>query len=487
MNILYIDIDSLRADHLGCYGYSRNTSPVMDSLAARGVRFENVYVSDAPCLPSRTALWSGRNGRHTGVINHGGTAAEPFIEGPGRGFRDYFGFHSWMRKMRELGYYTATISSFGERHSAWHWYAGFNEIFNPGKGGLETADEVSAQAISWLGQNSLRESWFLHVNMWDPHTPYITPDSFGNAFKDEPLPAFYTEQLRQRSWNGYGPHSAQEPHHYDALPEYARNGKMPVQLDSMNAVKQWIDGYDTGVRFADYHIGRMLEELERRGLLDNTAVMISADHGENLGELNVWGDHQTADQPTSRVPLIVSWPGYREGSRVDAGLHYHFDWAATTIELAGGEVPSLWDGKSFAAEFKNTAEVSRPYLVLSQGAWSCQRSVRFDNYICLRTYHSGLKQLDPVMLFNIKSDPHEQNNLAGELPEVVNRAMKYLEEWEKQMAATSNGHPDPMQTVLSEGGPFHARGYLSTYLTRLRETGRAHHADALERAHAATS
>ncbi len=81
MRILMIDIDTLRPDHLGCYGYHRNTSPNIDRVASQAVRFENNYVSDAPCLPSRSALWSGRSGFHTGVINHGGMAADPFIEG----------------------------------------------------------------------------------------------------------------------------------------------------------------------------------------------------------------------------------------------------------------------------------------------------------------------------------------------------------------------------------------------------------------------
>ena len=90
MRIIYIDIDCLRPDHLGCYGYHRDTSPTIDRLAAGGVRFENCYVPDAPCLPSRSALWSGRCGFHTGVVGHGGTAADPFVEGPTRGFRDLF-------------------------------------------------------------------------------------------------------------------------------------------------------------------------------------------------------------------------------------------------------------------------------------------------------------------------------------------------------------------------------------------------------------
>ena len=74
MRIIYIDVDSLRADHLGCYGYHRNTSPNIDAIARRGVRFSDCWASDAPCLPSRTALYSGRFGIHTGVVGHCGTA-----------------------------------------------------------------------------------------------------------------------------------------------------------------------------------------------------------------------------------------------------------------------------------------------------------------------------------------------------------------------------------------------------------------------------
>ena len=100
MRILYLDLDTLRPDHLGCYGYHRNTSPTIDSVAAEGVRFDNYYCSDAPCLPSRAALMSGRHGIHNGVVNHGGTHADPRLEGRSRQFRDRANFDNlpaWLR------------------------------------------------------------------------------------------------------------------------------------------------------------------------------------------------------------------------------------------------------------------------------------------------------------------------------------------------------------------------------------------------------
>src|SRR5438876_12042319 len=237
MRVLYIDIDSQRPDHLGCYGYHRNTSPNIDRIAAQGVRFDNYYVSDAPCLPSRTAMWSGRFGFHNGVINHGGVAADPFLEGKGRSFRSLLGRTNWMGCLRQLGHKTATISPFGERHSAWHWYAGWNEIFNTGQGGIERADEIAQVALDWIAKNARAENWFLHVNMWDPHTPYRTPESWGNPFKDSPLPAWLSEDVRRQHWNSGGPHSAREICGYDDA-ENATWPQQPVRADSMNEVRR---------------------------------------------------------------------------------------------------------------------------------------------------------------------------------------------------------------------------------------------------------
>lgn len=484
MRILYIDIDSQRPDHLGCYGYHRDTSPNLDRIAAQGVRFENVHVTDAPCLPSRTALWSGRHGIHTGVINHGGVAADPFIEGIERGFRSRLGTTSWMHCLRQAGYKTATISPFGERHSAWHWYANFNEIHNTGKGGMERADEVSPVALDWIARNGRADNWFLHLNVWDPHTPYRTPAEYGDPFADQPLPAWLTEEVRQAHWAGVGPHSAREIPGYDDA-ENPRFPRQPARADSMDAVRAMFDGYDTGVRYADEHIGRVLNALADQGVLDETAIVISADHGENLGELNIYGDHQTADQITTRVPLIVRWPGVTDAQagRVDRGLHYHFDFAATMIELAGGKVPPLWDGQGFASAFQKGETAGRDHLVVSQGAWSCQRSVRWGDWLCVRSYHDGHHGFPDVMLFNVAEDPHEQNDLALERPDLAREALGRLDDWLGQMMRTATHPQDPMWTVLREGGPLHTRGQLPKYLERLRATDRAAWADRLAARH----
>jgi choline-sulfatase len=487
MRLLYIDVDSLRRDRLGCYGYHRDTSPNIDALARDAVRFTNVYVSDAPCLPSRTALWSGRTGIHTGVVNHGGVAAQPFMQGPDVGDRaNVFTTTGWMRTLADLGMKTATVSPFAQRHAAWHWYAGYNEIVNTGKYGDELADDIVPVALDWLDRNGTAENWFLHVNLWDPHTPFRTPASFGEPFAGQPLPEWLTAEVWERSWNGFGPHSPQEPNWFFGDVN-ARFPRQPDQIDSMDAVRQWVDGYDTGIRYADAGVGKIFAKLKALGIFDETIIVVGADHGENIGELNVWGDHQTADHITCNVPLIIRYPGFSTVARVDNALHYHFDWAATIVELLGGSVPANWDAVSFAPAFRDGEDAGREFLVTSQGAWACQRGVRFvhrgQSYLFLRTYHDGFKELEPVMLFNLEDDYHLQHDLALIAPEIVVIAQSLLEHWLAGQMATSEVDVDPLMTVLREGGPFYTRGYLSRYLERLEVTGRGEHARRLAQIH----
>lgn len=483
MRILYIDIDTQRADHLGCYGYIRNTSPNIDRIAARSMQFNNVHASDTPCLPSRTALLTGRFGIHNGVVNHGGTDADPVLGGPSRQFWSELQLNSFPTRLKRAGLRTATISSFAQRHSAFHWYAGFDDAQRvPGAFGWETADQVFELAKGWLSRNGKEDNWFLHVHLWDPHTPYRAPASFGDPFKDEPLPAWLTEEIRAAHWTMPGPHSAQECTGFAPNPRMAGlYPRQPQQIPHMAAVRQMFDGYDTGVRYADDYVGRLMNLLADLGVDSDTAIMISSDHGETLGELNIYGDHQCADQKTTHLPMILHWPG-ADGlhGRTFDGFHYQIDVAATLLELLGVKVPDTWDGQSFAESLNRGEDSGRPYLVLSQGAWTCQRGVRWDNYLLLHTLHDGYHCWDDVMVFDLAKDPHETTNIATQAVEVRDAGLAKLAEWHGEMMKAPARGRDPLQNVVNEGGPYHVRGQLPTYLARLRETGRSAYADALE-------
>jgi len=492
MRILYVDCDSLRPDHLGCYGYDRETSPNIDRIAADGRRFRNVYVSDAPCLPSRTAFFTGRFGYHTGVVNHLGINADVRHRGGARGTSTNGRYRTLPRALREAGFRTAFISPFPQRHGAFHALDGFEEWADTGMDGAERAEVVAPHARNWLREHATEDDWYLHVNFWDPHTHYDTPEAFGDPFADDPAPEWLTDERIEDHYESYGPHSARDLHHGyltgDGPPDLART---PDEIADRDDFKQWIDGYDTGIRYMDDHVGDIVETLETAGVAEETLVVVSADHGENQGELNVYGDHQTADDLTCRVPLVVSGPGIEPG--VDDDFHYQFDFGATLLELAGADVPDGWDGVSFAETLtgSESARTGRDVLVTGQGAWSCQRGVRFDDWLLLRTYHDGWKEFDAVELYDLAADPHETEDLSGQRPAVVERGLALLQQWLGQRALdaatgrdggneTAPRHlRDPLFEVIDEGGPAYLRDG-DAYLQRLRETGREQYAEEIE-------
>ncbi|MGG1515590.1 sulfatase [Paenibacillus oryzisoli] len=459
MNILYLDLDSLRPDHLGCYGYHRNTSPHIDSIAKDGVRFTNYYCSDAPCAPSRTALMSGRFGIHNGVVGHGGTAADMRHEGVSRGFSDRLGKESLPGMLRKLGYKTASISTFSERHSLWTFNAGFNEVFNNGHKGHEAAEDVLPIALKWLEDNAGKENWFLHLNFWDPHTPYRTPDEFGNPFEHEPMPAWITEEVFAQHKQKQGQHSIEDMNKL-ALSHYYKHQRHSKQIEQYNDLRVILDNYDTAIRYMDAHIGQVIGKLEELGLMEDTAILISADHAENMGELGIYSEHGTADQGTCHIPMIIRWPNGGVQGIADDGLHYQIDLAPTLAQLLGAPASDYWDGTSYAATITEGASTGRDYLVLSQCAHVCQRSVRFENWLYIRSYHDGHHGFPKEMLFDLENDPYEQKNLANEKREICMQAVYLLNEWHDEMMSTMEHDNDPLWTVMKEGGPLHAREYL---------------------------
>ncbi|MCL5997641.1 MAG: sulfatase [Chloroflexi bacterium] len=492
MRILLLDLDTLRPDHLGCYGYHRNTSPNIDAVARQGVRFDNYYCSDAPCLPSRAALMSGRFGIHTGVVGHGGTAADMRLEGEPRGFRDTLAHSSLPAMLRTAGLRTVLVSPFGERHSAWWFYAGYTEMYNTGKGGMESAEDVTPAVLDWIKRNAQADDWFLHVNYWDPHTPYRAPEAFGNPFAHDPLPAWLTEETLAHHRAMVGPHTAREVNMFDShtSPQYPRH---PGELATMADLRRMIDGYDCGIRYMDSHIGQLFDALAAQGVLDDLAIIISADHAENLGELGIYGEHATADQGTCHIPMIIRWPGKAVGVS-DNGLHYNLDLAPTLAELLGQATGPRWDGRSYAqalavgagnraGDRAGTQQGGHDELVLSQCAHVCQRSVRFDHWLYMRTYHDGFHLFPQEMLFDLSRDLYQEHDVAGEQQAVCRDAVYRLNAWHDTMMAQMPYDVDPLWTVIKEGGPLHARGRLREYCARLEQTGRGWAVPELTRRH----
>lgn len=472
MKVLFIDIDTLRPDHMGCYGYYRNTTPRMDEVAKEGARFDRYYCSDAPCLPSRASLISGMFGIKNGAVGHGGTAGDRRLYGKDRHFKDPVDIGNFNYIFRNAGMYTASISTFPERHSSYWFTAGFNEIFNEGGNGVESGEKIIPYALKWLDDNAtVRNDWFLHVHLWDPHTPYRAPEEFGNPFENDNLEKFWIkEDIFNKHKEAVGPHTLNELNMYDDNESemYPRN---PGRADDMKGLKRLMDGYDCGIAYTDTLVGQLLDKLSSLGIYEDTAIIITSDHGENFGELGIYAEHGTADHACCNIPFIIKWPGVKPGY-VDKDLHYSLDVLPTFCDLLNVEKSSFWDGKSFAKSLTEGVSCGRESLVISQMAHVCQRSAVFGDWLYMRTYHDGYHLFDKEMLYNLKEDVHEQHDVKEKYPEVCVKGAKIILDWQDDAMSTSRYTEDPMWVVMSEGGPYHAKGHFEEYRNRLYNTGR---------------
>ncbi len=344
---------------------------------------------------------------------------------------------------------------------------------------MESADKVTPAALDWLSRNADQDNWCLHVHYWDPHTPYRTPSSFGEPFSDQPLSdPWITKEIFDQHYHHVGPHGAQEVNMWSdsTNPAFPRH---LGRLENLDDVKYFMDEYDCGVRYTDDNIKQLVDLLKEKGIYEDTAIILTSDHGENLGELGLYAEHATADYPTCHIPMIIKWPGGVRGKK-DNAMHANLDLAPTIEQLLGQSSNARWDGKSYARTITDGVEEGHDDIVINQCAHVCQRSVRFDKYIYIRTVHDGYHLFEDEMLFDVENDPHQIHNLAQTLPEVSAKGAKLILDWEYRMMKTSGSDVDPMWTVIREGGPYHAQeGNIDNYIKRLRETDRSEGAERL--------
>ena len=447
MRIILFDIDCLRPDHLGCYGYDRPTSPTIDSFAGQGMCFDNYFCASSPCLPSRMGFVSGRFGINNGVISNVGAGAAFRIR-----TRSYSGPNPenemLMRHLRSAGWDTISFSNFADRHSAPWFMCGFSEFYTPNlKGGGETASEVNDPLLRWLKTNARRDNYLLHVNYWDAHRCYKMDPSWADPLKGHPVARPWPdEETIEQHQSITGP--------FTACGQF-ENGKSPVPLmpDAVTSRKDFehmITGYDAAIRYVDHHVKIVLDELDRQGALDDAIIIITADHGDAFGEHGIYSDHVCADECIHHIPLIVRWPGLTTpGSRCD-DLVYNVDLPATLSELLAGPVPGEWDGMSFAPQLRSERGAQRDYLVWDHGLYTVQRVVRTKRHLMVRTYDAYGYPFEPVELYDLVEDRFQARNLSQAEPDTVKWCQGLLDEWAERQRARHGTLVDPIESILTE-------------------------------------
>ena len=460
MRTIFFDIDCLRPDHLGCYGYNRPTSPNIDTVAKQGVRFDRYYCSDSPCLPSRMNWSSGRFGIRNGVVSNTGVGAQFHIR-----TRSYVGPQPdndmLMRRLRRVKLQPVSFSNFADRHNMFWFECGWAEFHTPNlKGGGEVAPEIHEPLMRWLKQNAKREDYLLHINYWDAHRLYKMDASWADRFKDYPVTQPWPDEdaiKRQQSMKGPFTAQAQFKDGKSVVP------LMPGSISSRKDFEHMITGYDASIAYVDHHLGIVMNELASQGVLDDTAIIITSDHGDSFGEHGIYSDHVNADECIHHIPLIIKWPALRastglsmaqgatEKGRVCDSMLYNIDFSPTLCELFGAEVPADWDGVSFAPQVRGEKGKERERLVWGHALYTVQRAVRTKTHLMIRTYDDFNYPHDEIELYDMVKDPYQARNIAKEHEDIVCECNDYvINHWLEEQKSKPHWPGDPFDAVLAE-------------------------------------
>jgi arylsulfatase A-like enzyme len=450
MRIVYFDIDSLRPDHLGCYGYKRPTSPAIDSVAREGIRFENYYCSSSPCMPSRTTLASGRFGIRHGVLAHFGAGSNFRIEkNVYHGPKD--SNQVFPRLLVAHGIKPVCFSNFPDRHNAYWFMCGWEEFHMINlKGGWETGEEVNAKVLPWLQANASKDNFYLHINYWDAHRPYKMDVSWAEKFRDFPVAQSWPDEAaiaEHQSVTGPFTCHGQFPQDKSPFP------LMPGAINNRRDFETMLTAYDAAISYVDHYIKQVLDELKRQGVYDDTVIIISADHGDAFGEHGIYSDHVNADECIHRVPLIIKWPGVTPANAASKAFMTNVDYAPTLCDLLEIPAPEDWDGMSYKENVRGRAGADRDHLVWDTGLYVVQRAVRTKSHLYIRTYDAWqFNNRRDEELYAMAEDPFQARDCAEELPDIVEDCRKKMAMWKREQMARKNWVSDPLDDILVERG-----------------------------------
>jgi arylsulfatase A-like enzyme/Tfp pilus assembly protein PilF len=350
-NVVVITIDTLRADHVGCYGYKQIHTPNIDALAADGARFERAYTAVPVTLPSHTVMFTGTypmlNGMHDFAANKL-NATQP----------------TRAAVLKEHGYATAAVigsavldSRFGLNRGFDFYYDhfDFNRLQESNLEEMERPGNLVADVtLDWLSKNYSRK-FFLWMHLYDPHYPYRPPAPYDAEYKDHP--------------------------------------------------------YDGEIAFADAQVGRLVRFLKSKGLYGNTLIVLSGDHGESLGEHGEITHGFFIYNATLHVPFMIHLPGAAL-PRVVPDLVSLADLMPTVLQALKVDIPSQVQGQSLLPLMKTKekeearslyAETFLPRLHFN---WSELRAVESTNYHFI--------DAPKPELYDLTKDPGETQNLFAE-------------------------------------------------------------------------
>lgn len=416
MNVVLIALDTQRADHLGCYGYPKPTSLFVDSVARRGVLFERCYAPNIPTHPSFTTMLTGKEAITHNIVNIGGGV--PIAEG----------VRLLPEILREHGYLTAAVDSMGR-----HFERGFDEYVTyswdrSDPTVLRKAETVTEKALPVIERlTTQRRPFFLFLHYWDPHTPYLPPPPYHRRFYPRDADPYALDN-----------HSLDEAWAWEPFKWYFHQW-MPGVTDA----EYVINLYDGETLYMDHHLRRVFKAL--RPVVQDTLVIITADHGEILNEQLGYFDHHGLYEGNIHVPLILFWPRKLPRRRRVKGFVQNLDLAPTILDLAGLPNRDGMEGLSLVPAIFGLRGGNYAELFFSEATWQVKRAIRTERWKLIDSLEPDPHGRSMRELFDLHADPGEQRNLIDEHPAEARELLARLHAWVERRLRETGRSVDPLR------------------------------------------
>jgi arylsulfatase A-like enzyme len=395
-NLLFIGIDSLRADRLGCYGYHRQTSPHIDRFAQGGTLFERTYSPFIPTTSGYGSMLTGMDVISTQMValRHKGPLRPEVATLP--------------EILKAEGYNTTCVGFTGnpasrgfDKYIDYPGWGSWNEGRSPK---AQNLNEVTIPELNRLAKK--KAPFLLFLRHMDPHAPYLPPAPFERMF-------YHGNECDPHN------HSMDPVMAFKPFRDFFASWMPPGITDKDYVIAQ----YDGEVAYMDACLQTIFTTLETLGLAENTIVVLNSDHGETLYDHDCFFDHHGLYDQTLHVPLILRYPGKIPAGQRVAGFNTQKDLVPTLLELAGIETEINFDGKSLLPMVRSEVASHESEFYITECTWMRKHGWRTPQWKLIEALEPDFHFKPAVELYNLAEDPGELVNLAEREPEVV----KYLE------------------------------------------------------------
>lgn len=469
MNLVLICTDTFRWDYLGCYGNDWIQTPNLDALAAESALYENAFAEGLPTLPARRVIVTGRriipmqyHHQQSDKVNLPGwhplyyedvTLAEHLRERdyatcmitdvyhmmkPGKNFHRGMEYWYWVRGVEDDRYNWRDLERVSEvwpKVSSWtggpmdprHW------LVQHINGRVQWRDErdsfsgrVMTKAMDWIDGFRGDNPFFMWIDMFDPHEPWDAPEEYGRLYDPD-----------------FDPYLA-------AFPPSTRADMSEEQFRTVKA------GYAGECTLVDAWVGRFIDRLAAKDLLDDTIIVFTSDHGGMMGEQGEI--HKSANRlrnQVTQVPLLIRHPGGEAAGARVKGFVQHQDIMPTVLAMMGEDAPDRCNGENvwpLAVEGRDS-EVEQ---IITCFGWHASVRNRRWNYVApWAPIPAGGPHSARIELYDLLNDPEELTNVIEDHPEVAGEMQRWLEEYIGEHRGESGGDLGPGQT-----GPEHDQAYI---------------------------